>query len=444
MRQRRIMVIALGVVLGLVASAAAAAALRTNQGAAPQATDVGITPSTIRLAVVADVETPLAPGLFRGSPTAVQAFAQYINQSGGLAGRHLAVDFIDSHLSSGDARNAIITACSQDFAVVGTAALFLNNVDDMVSCKDQAGAATGLPDLPIVTTEVAEQCSPVSFPVNPSQLDCTTKDQRPQTYRANVGTVKYFERAVKKNLHGISVYQNDLKSAAVSQLVLARGSEAAGVKSDGEIGVSATAPQSGYTPAVQAMKNKSSNYALSTGQFAAMVYLRKEADLQGINRQSVVWDCFSPCYDKKFVQQGGPDVEGQYVTLAQLPFEEAKQNKTLANYIKFAGQDKIDGFGAYAWIASVLFRDAVNAVVKQGGNNALTRKALLGALRSVTSFNADGMWGPTNIAAHIPSPCFLIMQLRNGQFKRLYPSKPGTFDCKPSNQVQLRTDLQGG
>ena len=82
------------------------------------------------------------------SADAVQAWGKYINAHGGLAGRKVQVDFIDSKLSPDETRNAIIQACANDFAMVGTTALFLNNVDDMVACKDQAGQATGLPDVP--------------------------------------------------------------------------------------------------------------------------------------------------------------------------------------------------------------------------------------------------------------------------------------------------------
>lgn len=442
MRETRILVLVATVAICLGASTLGAAAQSRPPGGS-QPTEVGVTSSTIRVAVVADVDNPSSPGLFAGSPVAVQAFATYINRNGGLAGRKLVVDFIDSHLSDSDARNAIIKACSQDFALVGTAALFLNNVDDMVGCKDQSGAAVGLPDIPVVTTELADQCSPVSFPVNPPQLDCATMGQHPQTFRVNEGTIKYYLRT-HKNLHGVMIYSNDLKSAAVGGLILARGSEAGGVKADAEIGVSAVAPQSAYTPVVQQMKSKNSNYALNAGPFSSMVALRKEAVLQGINGPSVVWDCFSNCYDKRFIQQGGADVEGQYVTLSALPISETKNNKALANYVKFTGADKVDGFGEYAWIASLLFRDSVNTIVRRGGNSALTRKALLDALRSTTSFNADGMWAPTNIGQRIPSPCFLVLQVKGGQFTRMYPSAPGTFDCKPTNRAVIKADLLTG
>ena len=152
-----------------------------------EATDVGITANEIRIAVLADVENPLQPGLFRGSPDAMKGFEKYINANGKLAGRRLKVDFIDSHLSADDTRNAIVQACENDFALVGTTSLFVNNVDDMVGCVDAAGKATGLPDFPVLTTEPVHQCSPVSHPINPPTLVCDTIDQHPQTYRAQHG-----------------------------------------------------------------------------------------------------------------------------------------------------------------------------------------------------------------------------------------------------------------
>ena len=435
--------ITLTVLITLAVSPVAVSAQTGGSGGAPQGTDVGITSSTIRIGVIADVDNPLEPGLFAGSPAAVEAFAAYTNRHGGLAGRKLVVDFLDSHLSDSDARNAIITACRQDFAVVGTAALFLNNVDDMVACKDQTGAPTGLPNIPIVQTSLADQCSPVSFGVNPPQLDCSTQSQHPQTFRADQGPVKYYERT-HPGLHGISIYSDDLAAAAAAGLVLARGAEAGGVKSDGEIGISALAPQSGYSSTVEQMKAKNSNYVLNTAAFQQMVSLRKEATLQGINPKDVVWDCWSNCYDKRFIQQGGADVEGQYLALSALPLNETKNNAALATYVKSTGSDKVDGFGEYAWIASLLFRDSVNAIVRRGGNNALTRKALLAQLASTTSFNADGMWGTTNIGQHLATSCFLIMQVKNGQFARVYPTAPGTFDCKRSNSITIKADLLSG
>jgi hypothetical protein len=93
------------------------------QSAPPKADDVGITDSQIRVAVIADVDTPVQPGLFQKSVDAMKAWASVVNKGGGIAGRKVAIDFIDSKLNPNETRNAIITACANDFAMV----------DDMVA-----------------------------------------------------------------------------------------------------------------------------------------------------------------------------------------------------------------------------------------------------------------------------------------------------------------------
>ena len=71
------------------------------------ATDVGITPTEIRIGVIADTGSPIAPGLFQGAVDAVKAWAEYMNKNeGGLAGRKVVVDTYDSKLSADDATAA--------------------------------------------------------------------------------------------------------------------------------------------------------------------------------------------------------------------------------------------------------------------------------------------------------------------------------------------------
>ena len=206
-------------VVGLVVALAGINALPAHAqstGEKPKATEVGVTPTEIHIAVVADVDNPFAPGLFQGIVDGVRAGAKYLNSKeggGGLAGRKVVVDFLDSKLNPNEARNGVITACQNDFALVGTSALFLSTVDDMVGCKDQAGAATGVPDVAAIVTGVPESCSPVTFPVNPPQLICSTKDQHPQTYYGNQGDAKYLLKTHKNHLHGALLVSNDTKDA---------------------------------------------------------------------------------------------------------------------------------------------------------------------------------------------------------------------------------------
>jgi len=420
---------------------AGVAAAQSGSKETPKATDVGITAKEIRIAVIADVDNPFQAGLFKGSSDAVTAWGKWINKNGGLAGRKVAVDFIDSKLNADETRNAIITACSQDFAIIGTSALFVNNTDDLVGCKDATGAATGLPDFPVVTTEPVHQCSPVSHPINPPTLDCATIDQKPQTYRAAIGPTLYYLKK-NKDLHGAYLYPSDLRAAKDSQVPLFTAQQQAGIKADVQADVSARAPQSAYTPIVQQMKDAGSTYGRSGLGSASTVSFRKEAKLQGLSSVKV-WDCSVQCYNASLLAQGGADVEGQYVYLGFVPFAEAGSNKMLSNYLNSVGKANADGFGAQAWAAGIYFRDAVNSVVKTDGNNALTRARVLKAADEINGFTAEGMIGKTDVGKRSPSACYALLQVKGGKFARVFPKKQATFNCDTKNLVTLKLDLLG-
>jgi len=86
----------------------------------PTASEVGVTSSEIRIAVLADVQNPILPGLFKGSKDAVEAFGKYVNDNGGIAGRKLVVDFFDTGLNPTKVKSAMQQACAKDFSMVGT------------------------------------------------------------------------------------------------------------------------------------------------------------------------------------------------------------------------------------------------------------------------------------------------------------------------------------
>jgi hypothetical protein len=109
--------------------------------------------------------------------------------------------------------------------------------------------------------------------------------------------------------------------------------------------------------------------------------------------------------------------------------------------VKYTGKDKVDGFGAQAWAAGVYFRDTVKAVVEGGGNNAVTREAVIEAAGGINDFTADGMIGSTDVGERVPSSCFALLQVQNGDFKRIHPKKQASFDCTKSNRVTEQLDL---
>jgi Periplasmic binding protein len=427
-----------------VLPAAAGAEPRQNQPGGSPESEIGVTADTIRIAVIADVDNPVQPGLFRGTVDGVQAFAKYINGHGKLAGRNVQVDFIDSHLSADEARNAVIRACQEDFAMVGTNALFFNNVQPLEQCVDKAGQMTGLPDVPTLQTEVPHQCSPISFAVIASGLDCSTKDQHPQTYSARMGQILYYKKQ-NKDLHGVWVLPSDLKSTINSTAPVATGDVKAGVKQDEDFfKISGLATQSDYTQVAQSIKQHNSTYAQSIEDYKSSVKMRKEAKVQGVTSVKV-WDCALTCYDAKFLTEGGADVEGQYASLFFIPFEEANQNKSVDAFLKaIGGKSKADGFAAQAWTAGLFFRDVVNNVVKADGNNGLTRARFIEEAKKIHNFTADvggqGMLGPTDVGGKKLNGCFVLTQVKNGKYVRIFPKEKGTLNCDSKNVTTIKLD----
>jgi hypothetical protein len=436
-------VVAVAVAIGTGLAPAAAGAQQPDQGSPDS--EIGVTADTIRIAVIADVDNAVRPGVFRGVVNGVEAFGKYINGTKDkLAGRRVQVDFIDSKLSADEARNAVIRACQEDFAIVGTTALFLNNVQPMETCVDKAGQVAGLPDIPTLQTEVSHQCSPISFPVIASALDCATRDQKPQTYSARVGQVNYFERK-NKDLHGVWVIPSDLRSTITSTTPVALGEQKAGIKADEDlIRKTGQATQSDYTPVAQAIKQHNSTYAESISDYRTSVFMRKESNVQGVTSVKV-WGCSLTCYDAKFLAEGGADVEGHYSSLFFVPFEEAKQNKSVNAFLKaVGGRSKADGFSAQAWTAGLFFRDVVNNVVKAHGNNGLTRANFLEEARKIHDFRADvggeGMLGPTDVGGKKPNGCFVLLQVKGGKYVRVFPKEKGTLNCDSKNVTTVQID----
>jgi hypothetical protein len=431
-----------------------AAGAQSGGGEAPKATDVGITAKEIHVAVIADVDSPLAPNLFKGSVDGMQGWAKYMNSKaggGGLAGRKVVIDFYDSKLNPAETKNAQISACQNDVAAVGTSAVFLTSVEEMRSCKDSTGAATGLPDIPFVSTALAQQCSDQSFPIAPPQVLCDTASDHPQTFQADVARGYYYLDKYGKDLHGVYVFGNDSKSARDSSFASLGGLRDIGgvnqgIKSDEDFDRSSRATQSEFTEIVQKMKSSGSNYGQAAGPYTQMVALRKEAGLQGLTGVKV-WDCGVQCYDKLFIDAGGADVEGQYADLLFLPFynkADQKANPMLANVVKYVGADKLAGYSMYTWAAGLAFRDAVDAQVKAGGVNSVTRKTIFEQLDKIHEFDADGILAPIDLAGRGASSCSVLNQLKDGQYVRVEPKKPGTFACPKNGRILRKLDLLNG
>ena len=111
-----------------------------------------------------------------------------------------------------------------------------------------------------------------------------------------------------------------------------------------------------------------------------------------------------------------------------LPFEEKGSNQELDNYL--ASVATPDSFGAQAWMAAVLFQQAVDEIVETDGPNAITRASLLEALNGIDSFDANGWMGAKDPKGGF-SDCMVIMQMGADGFERIQPAEIGHARLQP-------------
>jgi ABC-type branched-subunit amino acid transport system substrate-binding protein len=426
------------------ASAAATAASGTTAaspaGSAGPGTDIGLTATTIKVGMIADVDTSLAPGLFQKSVNAVKAWADIVNANGGLAGRKVVVDFCDSKLDPNATTNCVINACQNDFALVGTSANALEDLSDIDGCKNAAGKAIGIPDLAAFAF-LPLACDPDTYLIGGYGPYCATAKENPQTYLANIGDARYYTSQFK-NLHGVFVYDSDVPTLKTDFLPNFAGDEDLGIKADaqGAYAESGSAPQSALTPVISAIKAAGSTYVYAGSTPQNTILLEREAKLQGVSSVKV-WACNSGCYDSSFYEQGGSVVNGTYAQLDDLPFyTEYADNPALAALVKqMGGTSNLNNNAVLSYVMCLLFQDAVAKATANGGT--LDRQTLFTALNGESSFNADGIIGPTNVGGHQLSNCDVITQLVNGQWQRVYPTKPGTFDCNSGNTKTIKLNV---
>jgi hypothetical protein len=69
----------------------------------------------------------------------------------------------------------------------------------------------------------------------------------------------------------------------------------------------------------------------------------------------------------------------------------------------------------------------VQALVKAGPR--LTRPSFLAAIKTITSFDADGLVAPSDPASKQGTACYAIVQFDGANWNRVIPTKPGAYQC---------------
>ena len=322
--------------------------------------------------------------------------------------------------------------------MVGSNSVFNPDVTTQDTCKDAEGKATGLPDVAAFAVDTNEMCSPMTVGVNTRAEGCPVATDQSRDMTRMQGPFSWLEQQ-NPGLHGVYLANGDLPSTKNSAISDIAAQEAAGIDFDAKLVMSARDAQSDYVPRVLHLKDGANYVYDGAADFGLSLYMR-EAQAQGIDTSKVVWACSVACYTKTLLTTGGNAVDGAYLWIQFLPFEEAGTNEALAAYIDTVGADKIDTWGATSWQSAIAFQRVVNQIVVDQGPNAITRASLLEGLRSLEDFDAAGMTGPHALGEQ--SPCYVMLRVEDGAFTRAWPTEPGTFDCEASNLVTVNVNSE--
>ena len=396
----------------------------------PEATEIGVSADTITVVVMADVDSPLAPGLFEGSKLGVEAWGEHVNAEGGLACRQVEVVFADTKLDANETVNGFLRGCDEALALVGTTVLFSFNVTDMENCTDMAGNAIGIPDIGYISTEPGHQCSPNAFNVSRPGSSCpwTPNAGEDRELVGQIGPVQHLLDEGNGPFNGIFLVPGDLPSTVWSSAGLINAHQEIGVTWADQFGVGGTMAQAEFGRFVQAISDGGLNYVYNGSNDATMIKMLAEASAQGLDLDSVTWMCSLSCYTDAFRQAS--EAEGVYLWFQFLPFNETDQNEELADFMDAINDPFPQAWAAGAWADGVLFERVVNSIVERDGVNGLTRQAVLDELNTIDDFDVNEWWTPMDLTTPVAtSDCFVLMQVQNEEFVRVHPAEPGELAC---------------
>ena len=395
-------------------------------------TEPGLTSDVMRIAVIADGEnSSINDGESESIWQAVEAWATAVNQTSKLAGRTVVVERIDSAVSRH--AEAIEQVCTGDyFALIGS-----SSINDSEGLSLLSSPECSLPDFPAFIYSAQRLNSEITFVSNPAYSQVT-----------NAGWAAYFSRVNPDAVERAATLFPEL-----SPLVLG-----------GNQTIEA-ATATGYRFIHSPIYNFETDFLLEAESLiesdARSLTWRNSGSqllsfLGAINQVDPDFrfdfiDCGQNCYSQNWVAAAGDFGEGVSVWLPYLPIEEAELSDELLRYLFYllsthGSEGVTSAAGVAAWSAGLLFEEAVSRAVGLDSAaydpDSLTREAVIEAAKTINFWDANGLHGVSNPSEGIPSPCYVIVTLQEGVWKRSYPSRPGELDCEDSNLVTLAA-LQG-
>jgi ABC-type branched-subunit amino acid transport system substrate-binding protein len=384
-------------------------------GDAKGTTDKGVTDSDITISTIQDISGP-RPGLFQGNKDAMDAFVAYCNSLGGVNGRKLTLNALDSALLSH--KEKAVEACGS-FAIVGqAAALDGGGAQPAVDC--------GIPDIPAFTAEALHAgainvVQPLPNPI--SQLA--------------VGMQRYIAKKHPSNVKHAAMMFVNLSVSQVTARKRIEGYGKVGYHYDYQQPIAIA--ELNWGPEIEAFRSKNIGVFDVVSDLTNLVGLEKALRTQNVT--GAIGESDQSGYDQGFIDSVGPAGEGTYVIATTVPFEEKSTSREMQLFLEWLQKVKPGAtptaLGVQGWSAGLLFATALKSL-----GSDVTRAKLMDALHAIHQWDGHGIHAPSDPGAGKASGCFAALRVKGGKFVREYPDKG--FACDPKNVITLTGDYGKG
>jgi ABC-type branched-subunit amino acid transport system substrate-binding protein len=381
-------------------------------GSATGATDTGVTNTAITASTIADVGWSVEPGLLQPIFDAADAFVGWCNAAGGINGRKITLNKLDSAYSN--YLPQVKTSCTQDVAIVGSMGI----LDDTGA---PAWEACGIPNYTAATVGSVAANAKLMYPMTPIPADQQTIggfhllfDQNP-TWKTAVGSLYSNGAAGDREQH---TYNEAIESLGAKIVYTAEY----------------TPTTTNWAPYVTAMKNAGVKFLFLNDTDTTTAAIEQAMATAGWYPDIQISP--SQLYTENLLTLAGPISKNYYVYIPTTPYEAASQVPAMATYLKlltqYAPKATKTFFGVTAFSAWLLFAEAV----KSCGSN-VTRACIEAYTVKQTAWTGGGLQGEINPGANIASECFILMKVDGSSWTQALPSTLGKYDCSPLNAPKV-------
>ncbi len=366
----------------------------------------GITDDEVVVGNVSAVSGPI-PGLFQGAPDGVEAYFAKVNADGGVHGRQLRVLAKDDALNCNQNATATRELVDQVAAFVNSYSVFDGcGAEELAKHPDIADVSNGV-DARV--TERAQNFSPAPAPAG-----------------SRTGGFIYYRDTFGVKTIG-SIYGNGAAESSWREQIAAL--ESVGYEVGYARGIAAS--ETDFTADIIRMRDAGVDFLyLNAINASVLALVLKQAKQQNWRPEVIA---SGVAYDGEFFELLGDPAaaEGLFFDSASAMFlgEDRDTVPMVGEFLDWMEEThpgvEPDLFAMYGWVSAMLFVQALEAAGEDP-----TRQDIVDALGEIDSFDADGMLSEADVAAKEPSECYLLGQVRDGEFVRVLPEDEG-FTCEP-------------